>query len=401
MISVENAQEIILGSISSIPAEEVAFLSSLNRVLAEDIYAEEDIPPFMNAAMDGYAVKAEDIFEGVTLKVIDEIPAGRLPQRELLPGMAVQIMTGAPLPANADSVVMLEYTERNGETITINRKKVQSGENVRKKGEDVVAGELVIAAGELIRPPEFAMLAALGEKTVLVSRRPKVAVISTGDEIVDINQPLEYGKIRNVNSYSLISQISEAGAIPINLGIAKDIKEDIRRLVKQGIEEADFLISSGGVSIGTYDLVKDVLIEMGLQLKFWGVAMKPGKPSVFGLINQKLFFGLPGYPVSSMITFELLVRPAILKSMGTHKLFRPRIKAIVLDKIVKKPDRIEFIRVKLLWEKDRYVAKLSGSQQSGVLKSMLNANGLLIAPQGVSLIDEGEEVDVYLLYAEF
>jgi len=400
MISVEAALEKILSHIQPLGFEKVSLLESLGRVIGEDIYASRDIPPLDNSAMDGYAVRCEDIQQAsqdrpARLEIVEDLPAGSVSKRTLAKGEAIRIMTGAPIPRGADTVVQVEDTAREDRYAQF-LKVVPLGENIRRAGEDVSKGERVISKGDLIRPPELGMLASVGRSFVSVYQRPLVAILCTGEELVDVDGTLDEGKIISSNSYTLAGQVKDAGAIPIQLGIARDRKEDIEEKLRQGVR-ADVLISSAGISVGDYDLVKDVLKDLGMEMVFWKVAMKPGKPLAFGTIAGKPAFGLPGNPVSSMVSFEQFVRPSLLKMMGHCQLFRPTIEAVLKEDIRKEPGRRHYIRAMVSLEKDRYVVTTTGDQGSGILKSMVRANGLVIIAEHQETVKAGEKVTVQLL----
>ena len=400
MISVEAALEKILSHIQPLGFEKVSLLESLGRVIGEDIYASRDIPPLDNSAMDGYAVRCEDIQQAsqdrpARLEIVEDLPAGSVSKRTLAKGEAIRIMTGAPIPRGADTVVQVEDTAREDRYAQF-LKVVPLGENIRRAGEDVSKGERVISKGDLIRPPELGMLASVGRSFVSVYQRPLVAILCTGEELVDVDGTLDEGKIISSNSYTLAGQVKDAGAIPIQLGIARDRKEDIEGKLRQGVR-ADLLISSAGISVGDYDLVKDVLKDLGMEMVFWKVAMKPGKPLAFGTIAGKPAFGLPGNPVSSMVSFEQFVRPSLLKMMGHCQLFRPTIEAVLKEDIRKEPGRRHYIRAMVSLEKDRYVVTTTGDQGSGILKSMVRANGLVIIAEHQETVKAGEKVTVQLL----
>lgn len=400
MISVEAALEKILSHIQPLGFEKVSLLESQGRVIGEDIYASRDIPPLDNSAMDGYAVKCEDIQRAsqdrpVRLEIVEDLPAGSVSKRTLAKGEAIRIMTGAPIPRGADTVVQVEDTEREDRYAKF-LKPVPLGENIRRAGEDVSKGERVISHGDLIRPAEVGMLASVGRSFVSVYQRPLVAILCTGEELVDVDGTLDEGKIVSSNSYTLAGQVKDAGAIPLQLGIARDRKDDIEGKLRQGIR-ADVLISSAGISVGDYDLVKDVLKDLGMEMVFWKVAMKPGKPLAFGTIGGKPAFGLPGNPVSSMVSFEQFVRPSLLKMMGHRQLFRPTIEAVLKEDIRKEPGRRHYIRALVSFEKDRYVVTTTGDQGSGILKSMVRANGLVIILEHQEKVKAGEKVTVQLL----
>jgi molybdopterin molybdotransferase len=400
MISVEAALEKILSHIQPLGFEKVSLLEAQGRVIAEDIYATRDIPPLDNSAMDGYAVRSEDIQEAsssrpVRLEIIEDLPAGSVSRKTVGKGEAIRIMTGAPIPRGADTVVQVEDTAKEDRYTQIFRA-VPLGENIRRAGEDVGKGDRVIAKGDLIRPAEVGMLASVGRSFVSVYQRPQVAILCTGEELVDVDGELGEGKIVSSNSYTLAAQVKDAGAIPIQLGIARDRKEDIEQKLRQGIR-ADVLISSAGISVGDYDLVKDVLKDLGMEMVFWKVAMKPGKPLAFGTIGGKPAFGLPGNPVSSMVSFEQFVRPSLLKMMGHHQLFRPMIEAILKEDIRKEPGRRHYIRAVVSFDKDRYFVTTTGEQGSGMLRSMVRANGLAIIPEDKEKVKAGEKVLVQLI----
>lgn len=404
LIPLEKALELILDNIIVLGLEKVDLISSLGRVIGEDIYASRAIPPWDNSAMDGYAVKYKDI-DSVSsqkpefLTVVENLAAGYHSDRILKNGEAIKIMTGAPIPSGADTVVMVEDTEQEGSRVKIFISP-KSGENTRKAGEDVKKGDLVISRDSLIGPAEVGMMASLGRSFIHVFQKPQVAILSTGDELVDVDGKTGRDKIINSNSYTLATQTKECGAIAIQLGIAQDRKEDLEKKLGQGIR-ADMIISSGGVSVGDYDFVKDVLKKMGMEMKFWNVAMKPGKPLAFGTIFGKPTFGLPGNPVSSMISFEQFVRPALLKMLGHKKIYRPVVDAIITENIEKKTGRKNFIRARLTSRNGAYHVNSTGEQGSGILLSMVKANGLIILPEETSRVRAGETVKVQLLDKSF
>jgi molybdopterin molybdotransferase len=400
MITVEEALEKILSHIQSLGFEKVTILEAMGRVIAEDIYAKRDIPPLDNSGMDGYAVRWEDIQHAsnhrpIRLEVVEDLPAGSISEKTLERGQAIRIMTGAPIPKGADTVIPVEDTKKEeGWVLILNEAPL--GEHIRRAGEDVKKGVRVISAGDLIRPAEIGMLASLGRSFVSVYQRPLVAILCTGDELVDVDEGLDEVKIVSSNSYTLAAQVKDCGAIPIQLGIAKDRKEEIKEKLHQGIR-ADVLLSSAGVSVGDYDFVKDVLTDLGMKMIFWKVAMKPGRPLAFGIIQGKPVFGLPGNPVSSMVSFEQFVRPSLLKMMGHRQLFRPMIEAILKGDIRKKPGRRHYIRASVSFERDRYFVTITGDQGSGILTSMVKANGLVIIPEDREDVKAGEKVKVQLL----
>ncbi len=400
MTSVDEALERILSHIQPLGFEKIPLLNTLGRVVGEDVYAPRDIPPLDNSAMDGYAVRSEDIEKAssgspVRLEVIEDLPAGSVSRRTIGKGQAIRIMTGAPVPKGGDVVVPVENTTKEDGAVQI-LESLPKGENIRRAGEDVKKGERVISKGDLLRPAEVGMLASVGRASIIVYQRPLVAILCTGDELVDVDEELGEGKIISSNSYTLASQVKDCGALPIQLGIAKDRKEDIKTRLLQGLR-ADVIISSAGVSVGDYDFVKDVLKDLKVEMVFWKVAMQPGRPLAFGTIQGKPVFGLPGNPVSSMVSFEQFVRPSLLKMMGHEQIFRPTVEAVLKEDIRKKPGRRHFMRAYLSFEKGGYSVSLTGSQSSGVLKSMVKANALMVIPEDQEIVKAGEKVRVQVL----
>ena len=403
MISVDNALEQILGAINPLRLEKVAILEALGRVLGENITSDRDIPPLPNSAMDGYALRFEDTLgasreKPAVLNVIDDVPAGRVSTKTVGPGQAVRIMTGAPIPAGTDAIVRVEDTEKDGDRVRV-FVAVRKGLDIRPAGEDVKKGELVIPKGKVIRPAEVGMLAALNRSDVAIHRRPKVAILSTGDELVDIGGKLAPGMIMNSNSYSLAAQVAECRAVPLRLGIARDTREDLVSKFEEA-KGADLIVTSGGVSVGDYDLVKDVMGELG-AMRFWTVAMRPGRPLAFGVIGSVPVFGLPGNPVSVMVSFEEFVRPAILKMSGFKNLFRPSVKAVLKEGLQKKAGFRHFLRAVVELKEGKYYVVTTGEQGSGILKSMVMANGLIVLPEDVTSLMAGDEVAVQLIDRSF
>lgn len=400
MVSVEEARNKILEAIAPLGLEKVGILEALGRVIGEDVFARRSIPPRDNSAMDGYALRAADTRGGsadspVRLEVIEEIPAGAVPQMRIGPGQASRIMTGAPLPEGADAVIRMEETRKEGNRVALFTE-VPQGQDIRFAGEDVREGELVIPRGGIIRPAEVGMLASLGRAFIFVHQRPLVAIVATGDELVDIDEPPSPWKIVSSNSYSLAALVRECGAIPLQIGIARDCREDL--LVKfRAAMRADLIVSSGGVSVGDYDLVKDILQEVGNRMQFWKVAMKPGRPLAFGSLGSVPAVGLPGNPVSSMVSFEQFLRPAILKMAGHTQLFRRTVQARLGEEIAKKRGIRHFIRARIAHDGEGYTVMTTGEQGSGILKSMVWANGLILFPEEATLLKAGETVTVQLI----
>lgn len=403
MIDINSALKQILEHTPILGKERLNILSALGRILAENIIAPRDIPPWPNSAMDGYAVKYADIKgaspdKPVTLRVIADLPAGQIFKGAVGPKEAIRIMTGAPIPEGSDTVVPVEDTEKAAETVKI-FKETAKGKNIRLAGEDVKQGEEILTAGSILQPAHIGMLASCQRAFVYVFQIPRVAILSTGDELIEIDEPWAQGKIVNSNAYSLTSQVKMCGAQPIVLGIARDRMEDLLDKIQQGLL-ADILITSGGVSVGDYDLVKDILGKLG-QINFWKVAMRPGQPLAFGLISGKPLFGLPGNPVSSMVSFEQFVRPAILKMSGHTKLFRPTILAELGEDLEKKSGLTYFLRCRLMRENDKILATTTGEQGSGILSSMVKAQGLIVLPPEVTKVRAGQKVKVMLLDQSF
>ena len=399
MLSVEDARQKMLKSIPVLSTESREILESTGYVLAETLNATENIPPFDNSAMDGFAVQSKDV-NGVSkekpasLTVVETIAAGYAPKKTVESGQAARIMTGAMMPEGADAVVMQEVTELTGDTVNI-FESVDENENVRFTGESVSQGDCVMSPGKLLRPPEVSMLASLNCSNVKVYRKPKVAIVSTGDELTPLGEPLKPGKIRDSNRYGIFAQVDEIGCVPIDMGIAPDDEVETERIFRESISKADALITSGGVSVGEHDIVKNVLTKLG-EMNFWRVAMKPGKPQAYGSIEGKSVFGLPGNPVSSLVVFELFVRPALLKMAGHTNLFRPTFKAILETDVTNKDGRVNYMRAILTEENGQFIAKTTGPQGSGILHSLVLANGLIIIPSGVT-VKAGETVDAHLL----
>ncbi|MFA5374491.1 MAG: gephyrin-like molybdotransferase Glp [Dehalococcoidia bacterium] len=405
MISVEEALERVLSYIKVLDSVETPILECLGQVLAEDIYSPINIPPKDNSAMDGYAVKAADIVGAsasspVYLDIIGEAKAGGVSNLAVKAHKTIRIMTGAPLPKGADAVVPFEETDETQrkdqplKQIGI-LKAVEKGRNIRSAGEDIAKGQMAIQKGTVLRPAQVGVLASLGMGKVKVIRRPVVAILATGDELVALGQPLSEGQIYNSNSYSAAAQVLRYGGIPKVLGIARDTEKDLTKKIREALS-ADMLLTTGGVSMGDYDLVKDVLAKQG-EISFWKVRMKPGKPLAFGTIKGVPHLGLPGNPVSSMITFELFARPAMLKMMGKTNLIRPTVD-VIMESVARNSDgRRVFLRAIVRREGDRLYAKTTGPQGSGILTSMSMANALVVVPETVSVIKAGDKLKAIML----
>jgi len=410
--SVEEAQEEMLRHFAPLNSEIVPLRNALNRTLAQDIRAAGDIPPFRNSAMDGYAVRAVDLERPdgapLVLRVIGEAPAGGVATRPVVAGTAMRIMTGAPLPDGADTVVPFEETDegRPDQLRTTERhlgvvrifSAPDQGANVRAAGEDMRGGALAIPCNTPIGPAAIGLLASLGVAQVPVYRRPRVAILATGDELVDVDQQPGPGQIRNANGYANAAQVLAAGGEALQLPIARDTEAELRAQLEAGFAwNADLFLTSGGVSVGDYDVVKKVLQSMG-EMQFWRVRMKPGKPIAFGHIAGTPLLGLPGNPVSAMVCFELFGRPALLKMQGRSALFKPVVTATFEGRLRDRADRRQYVRVRVEQQGAEFIARLTGEQGSGVLSSMLRADGLLIVPEGMTEVEPGARLQVLMLH---
>ena len=418
MLSVEEALQKILSEVAVLDTESVPIMESLGQVLAEDIKSDINVPPLDNSAMDGYAVQSRDT-KGASentpkiLKVIDTVIAGTIPKKEVVPGTAVRIMTGAPIPRGADSVVQFEDTDEENRKKTSPDQPVKQvgifsearpGQSIRLAGEDVARGKIVLKQGTVIRPAEIGLMASIGYSRVKVIRRPVVAVLSTGDELVEIGQPLPEGKIYDSNAYSIASQVKRYGCVPIILGISRDDEKELVSKLKEA-QDADMLLTTGGVSMGDYDMVKDILARDG-EMVFWKVKVKPGKPLAFGKIKGKdkngkvksiPHLGLPGNAASCMVSFELFVRPALLKMMGKKKLLKPAVEAIIENSVKNDAGRRIYDRAIVEKRDGHYYARLTGPQGSGILTSMSLANGLVLIPEDIEKVNKGDTVQALML----
>lgn len=395
-----TAQEMVLKDISVIDDEWVPILDSLERVVARDVYALEDLPGWANSAMDGYAVRAEDLVGAspgspVRLRVVGKVRAGYPISKELRPSEAIRIMTGGVVPVGADAVIKEEDTERDNNFLLC-KISVASGSHIRSRGESARTGQLMLRQGELIGPAEIGLLVALGHGRVCVYRKAAVAIISTGDELIDLDEPLVAGKIFSSNSYALAAHVLECGGIPLRLSIARDDEESLTSRLNQ-CGNADVIVTSGGVSVGKYDLVKRTLEKFGMEVRFWKVAIKPGKPVLFGKLGSKAVFGLPGNPGAVMITFEQFVRPALLKMMGHRNIFRPSIEAEIDREIQNLTDKVQFLRCKLRDKSGRRVAEVLTNQSPGVVRSAASSDGLIVLPPYFGPARRGEMVPVQVL----
>lgn len=400
MIDYGEALREVVAKARPLAGESVPLAKALGRTLARDIRAGENIPPFSKATMDGYAVRAADTGPApgggaAELDVTEDLPAGRVSRRPLRPGEAARIMTGAPLPTVSDAVVMVEDTERAGGRVRILRP-ASPGDNIGESGEDVRKGDLVLERGDIIGPAEVGMLAALGHAAAWVARRPMVAVIATGDEIVEPGQKARRGQIRNSNGHSLLAVSLQAGAAAAYLGIARDSNASLERKIRRA-ERADILVLSGGVSVGDHDLVKNGLGDAGVRPVFWQVRIKPGKPVFFGVRGRQLVFGLPGNPASALVTFHLFVRPAVDRMLGRKTVGLRAGKAVLGQTVTMKPGRTQFLRAAAAGDGPELRVIPYPDQKSGVLRSMVRSRVLIMVGAEVARIDEGQTVDVLFI----
>ncbi|MFV0524574.1 MAG: gephyrin-like molybdotransferase Glp [Acidimicrobiales bacterium] len=398
MIPLEEARVRIARDIEVLPTVEVPVAEARRLVLAETVTATEAVPPFANTAMDGYALRAEDTVGAtaerpVSLAVAGTVPAGGVAERPIGPGEAMRIMTGAPLPEGADAIIEVELTRPAGFDVTI-LAEVPPGNHVREAGDDVAAGAEIFHPGAILTPGHLGVLASLGRQTVTVYRRATVAVMSTGDELVEGSEPLRPGQIRDSNRVMLLALVAEAGCAPLDLGLVRDDDAAIRAALDRGVEQADAVITTGGVSMGDYDLVKAILAELG-DFNWMQVAIRPAKPLAFGVMKGTPVFGLPGNPVSSGVSFELFARPALRRMMGRLDAERPVIRAVCDEPFLRRPDgKTHFMRVGLSLQADgMWHARSAGGQGSHHLRAMAVADGLAIVPDGDG-IEVGHPVSV-------
>jgi molybdopterin molybdotransferase len=393
--SFEEARKIILERVSPLGAEDVQLAAAVGRVLAHDFAAPRDFPAWDNSAMDGYAVRSGDVRAPATLRLSAYIPAGSPGAGPLAAGTAAKILTGAPLPAGADAVVPIEDAEEREGAVAIPGP-VRPGAHVRRRGEDLRAGERILAAGAVLGPAEVSLLASCSRLSVPVFRRARVAILSTGDELVAPGEPLGPGQIHDSNGLALAAAVAQIGAQPAPLGIARDDRASLRALLAEGLR-ADALVTSAGVSMGDRDFVREVLDELGVRQVFWKVDIKPGRPTAFALGGSTPVFSLPGNPVSTLLTFEEFVRPAILRMMGHRRVLRPLVAATFQERISQKPGRVWFLRVRLERRGGALLAWSAGRQETGILKTMIQADGIAVIPAIQGDLGPGSTVQVQVL----
>ena len=404
VIPLEEAQNRILATVPVLPGATVPLAEALGLVTVEALAATEPIPPFANTGVDGYAVRAADTAGAtaespVRLKVVDELPAGKAPTVPVGPGEAIRIMTGAPAPEGADAIVMVEDTavEAGDRDLVVIRREARSGDHIRPAGGDLAVGDAAIPAGSVLGPAHLGVITSLGHSTVTVVRRPRVAVMSTGDELVPPGEPLSIGQIRDSNRPMLMALVAQTGCEAIDFGIGVDDEAIITERLEKAAATCDAMVTSGGVSMGDYDIIKMVLSRIA-EMNWWQIAIRPAKPLAFGMLHGVPIFGLPGNPVSSHVSFELFARPALLRMMGHTRLFRPVTPAVAAHDMHRRVDgKLHLDRVTLRHdEAGRLVAASAGGQASNVLSAMAASDGLTLLPDGEG-VSAGETVDVLRL----
>jgi molybdopterin molybdotransferase len=397
LIEYPEAERLVLEHVSRLPVAYVPLVEAQRLALAESVRARFDSPPFDNSAVDGYAVRSADAEAGRSFKVVDEAPAGRPASRSIGEGEAIKIFTGGVIPGGADAVVMVENTTGWGEEFEL-RKGASAGQNVRRSGEDVRGGDVILEAGTEIGPPEIALAATQGYGELPVYRRPKVVVLSTGTELVEPGaRDLEPGEIYDSNSFAVIAQSREIGAEASRVSAASDDAEVLRDAVREALETADVVVTSGGVSVGEKDLVKGTMLELGVEQVFWGVKFKPGKPLFFGVRDDVRLFGLPGNPVSAMVCFELFVRPALMRMMGRADKGRPRIEVYFEEDVKNQFGRMHAMRVSLERTQRGWLARSAGAQGSGLVSSLTRADALALVGPESGGVRAGDPVEAIVL----
>ncbi|ADY73466.1 molybdenum cofactor synthesis domain protein [Desulfurobacterium thermolithotrophum DSM 11699] len=400
-IEFEKALEVVLSNVPSLPTEKISLFDSLHRVLAEEILADRDNPPASVSAMDGYGVRFEDIKAvPARLKIVDDIPAGKLSKRKIEKGEAVKIFTGSIIPEGCDTVVPVEYTKEENDFVTI-EKNFPKGSNIRKQGEDYKKDSTVLEKGTFITPIEMGVLASVNKTHIKVSVKPRVGIVVTGNEIIEPGEEIkEVSMIRNSNAYTLYGLVKEAGGEPVYFGIVDDDKEKTKKTLIEAFEICDLVVTSGGISMGDYDFIKAILPEIGVETLFYKLKIKPGKPVFFGKRGKKFIFSLPGFPVSTVINFYNFVFPFIRRMLGAQSIFRKKVKGVLAEEFKrKKSNRMEFARCKYVYdvESGEYKVFPLRKQGSGILSAMTGNVGLMVVPIGTDYIPTGELVDLILI----
>ncbi|OPY60702.1 MAG: Molybdopterin molybdenumtransferase [Syntrophorhabdus sp. PtaU1.Bin002] len=399
-VSIEEAQKIILNSVTPLGCESVSIMEASNRVLYEDIVSDIMVPPADDSAMDGYAIIADDTRGAsknnpVGLQVIGEVQAGSIIGKKVSKGTAIRIMTGAAIPHGADSVIQFEDTEEKAGYVKIFRE-ITKYENYRFAGENIKKGDNVLRKGDRLTSADVGILASLNHKTIKVYRQPTVSIISTGNELADIGEEIQVGQIRNVNAYTLYSEVKKYNALPDYLGIAKDTLEDTKEMFLKALK-SDVVISTGGVSMGRYDFVKDIYSDLNIEMQFEWVNVKPGRPWAFGKKDNKLIFGLPGNPVSTLTSFIQFVRPALLRLMGATRIKKPIVNAFLREDINKQSGKVHLLRGFFTIKNNEFYVSTTGNQNSSVLRSMSDANCLIVIPENTTEVKAGERVAIQLI----
>jgi molybdopterin molybdotransferase len=400
-VSIDEALRLVLDSVRPLGSESVPIMEAANRVLCEDIVADTMVPPLDDSGMDGYALIAEDTRGAsrehpVRLQVIGEVQAGALSTgKEVAKGTAIRIMTGAPIPRGADAVIQVEDTQEDSGFVSVLRETAQF-ENYRYAGESIKIGDEVLFKGDRLTPSKVGILASLNYDKARVYRQPTVSIVSTGNELADIGEEIRFGQIRNVNAYTLYAEVEKYGGLPRYLGIVKDTMEDTKGIFLKALE-SDVVISTGGVSMGKYDFVKDIFSNLGIDIRFEWVKVKPGRPCTFGKKGDKLVFGLPGNPVSSLTSFIQFVRPAILRLMGATRIRKPVVNAILEEDIKKQPGKVFLLRGRFTIRNNDFYVSTTGNQRSSVLRSMSDANCLIVLSEDTARVKAGERVSIQLI----
>jgi molybdopterin molybdotransferase len=400
-VSIEEAQKIILNSISPLNCENISIMEASNRILYENIVSDIMIPPVNNSGMDGFAIIADDTRSAsknnpIKLQIIGEIQAGgSIIGKQITKGTAIRVMTGAPMPDGADSVIPLEDIKEEADYIKIFNK-ILKYKNYRFAGENIKNGDKVLQKGDRLRSADIGILASLNYNTVKVYKRPTVSIISSGDELVDIGEEIQVGQIRNSNAYTVYSEVKKYNALPVYLGIVKDTLKDMKEIFLKALK-SDVLISTGGISMGKYDFVKEIYSDLNIKILFEWINVKPGRPCTFGKKDNKLIFGLPGNPVSALTSFIQFVRPALLRLMGARKIKKPIVNAYLEEDINKQSGKVYLLRGYFTIKKNEFYVSTTGNQNSSILRSMSNANCLIIIPENITQVKAGEKVTIQLI----